>query len=203
MASGSVPQTSSETEENRASAAFMLPALARRETGVSNFSEKVKEEFLALLPPTIFFFIALHIVALVRALMVHGTGLPVSSSGQIAVGALILGKAVLLADLMPAINRFPDKPLAYNVAWKTAIYFLIATFIHYLERLVDFWKQADGFAAANEKLLASIVWPHFLGIQIVLLVLILNYCMLRELGRALGSKKLLALFFGDTIGTRI
>ena len=154
MASGSVPQTSSETEENRASAAFMLPALARRETGVSNFSEKVKEEFLALLPPTIFFFIALHIVALVRALMVHGTGLPVSSSGQIAVGALILGKAVLLADLMPAINRFPDKPLAYNVAWKTAIYFLIATFIHYLERLVDFWKQADGFAAANEKLLA-------------------------------------------------
>ena len=142
---------------------------------MSNFSEKVKEEFLALLPPTIFFFIALHIVALVRALMVHGTGLPVSSSGRIAVGALILGKAVLLADLMPAINRFPDKPLAYNVAWKTAIYFLIATFIHYLERLVDFWKQADGFAAANEKLLASIVWPHFLGIQIVLLVLIPNF----------------------------
>ena len=203
MASGSVPQTSSETEGNPASVAFMLPTQARRETGVSKFSEKVKEEFLALLPPTIFFFIALHIVALVRALMVHGTGLPVSSSGQIAVGALILGKAVLLADLMPAINRFPDKPLAYNVAWKTAIYFLIATFIHYLERLVDFWKQADGFAAANEKLLASIVWPHFLGIQIVLLVLILNYCMLRELGRALGSKKLLTLFFGDTIGTRI
>jgi hypothetical protein len=170
---------------------------------VSKFSEKVKEEFLALLPPTIFFFIALHVVALVRALMVHGTGLPVSSSGQIAVGALILGKAVLLADLMPVINRFPDKPLAYNVAWKTAIYFLLATFIHYLERLVDFWKQAGGFAAANEKLLATIVWPHFLGIQIVLLVLILNYCVLRELGRVLGAGKLLTLFFGNTVGTRI
>jgi len=190
-------------QESTPSGAFMLPAQVRRETAVSKFSEKVKEEFLALLPPTIFFFIALHVVALVRALMVQGTGLPVSSSGQIAVGALILGKAVLLADLMPAINRFPDRPLAYNVAWKTAIYFLMATFIHYLERLVDFWKEAGGFAAANEKLLATIVWPHFLGIQIVLLVLILSYCVLRELGRVLGTEKLVALFFGNPIGQRI
>jgi hypothetical protein len=190
-------------QEGNPSGAFMLPAQVRRETAVSKFSEKVKEEFLALLPPTIFFFVALHVVALVRALMVHGTGLPVSSSGQIAVGALILGKAVLLADLMPAINRFPDKPLAYNVAWKTAIYFLMATFIHYLERLVDFWKEAGGFAAANEKLLATLVWPHFLGIQIVLLVLILNYCVLRELGRVLGIEKLLVLFFGNPVRRRI
>ena len=163
---------------------------------MSKVSEKIKEEFLALLPPTVFFFIALHIVALVRALMVKGTGLPVISSVQIAMGALILGKAVLLADLLPAINRFPDKPLAYNVAWKTAIYFVIATFIHYLERLFDVWKEAGGFAAANAKLLASIIWPHFWGIQIILLVLILNFCVLRELGRVMGSDKLMAMFFG-------
>jgi hypothetical protein len=163
---------------------------------MSKVSEKIKEEFLALLPPTIFFFVALHIVALVRALMVKGTGLPVISSMQIAMGALILGKAVLLADLLPAINRFPDRPLAYNVAWKTAIYFVIATFLHYLERLYDFWKEAGGFAAANEKLLATIVWPHFWGIQIILLVLILNFCVLREFGRVMGSDKLLTMFFG-------
>ena len=40
--------------------------------------EKLKEELLAVLPPTIFFFIALHIVALVRVLMTKGTGLPVT-----------------------------------------------------------------------------------------------------------------------------
>jgi hypothetical protein len=61
--------------------------------------EKIKEELLALLPPTIFFFIALHIVGLVRVLMTKGTGLPVTSSAQIALAALIIGKAVLLADL--------------------------------------------------------------------------------------------------------
>jgi hypothetical protein len=32
---------------------------------MSKISSKLKEEFLALLPPTIFFFVALHIVAFV------------------------------------------------------------------------------------------------------------------------------------------
>lgn len=163
---------------------------------MSKATEKLKEEFLALLPPTIFFFIALHIVAIVRVLMVKGTGLAVLSSAQIAIGALILGKAVLLADLLPWINRFPEKPLAYNVGWKSAIYFLFATLIHYLEKLFDAWREVGSVAAANAKLLATIVWPHFWALQIVLLVLILNYCVIRELGRVVGGDKLFKLFFG-------
>jgi hypothetical protein len=157
---------------------------------------KIKEEFLALLPPTVFFFVALHIIGLVRALMVEGTGLPVASSAQIAVGALIIGKAVLLADLWPAINRFPDKPLVYNIAWKTAIYSCVATVIHYLERLIDFAREAGGIAAGNQKLLAEIVWPHVLAIQIILVVMVLSYCVLRELSRVLGEERMLQLFFG-------
>ena len=77
------------------------------------------------------------------------------------IAALILAKAVLIADLMPFINLYPHKPLIYNVVWKTAIYLLIATLIHYAERLVEFWKAAGSFTAANEKMLVEIVWPHF------------------------------------------
>jgi hypothetical protein len=158
--------------------------------------EKIKEELLALLPPMIFFFVALHIVAIVRLLMTQGTGLAASSTAQIAVAALILGKAVLLADLWPAINRFPQKPLIYNIAWKTAIYFVVATVIHYLERLFDYARAAGGIVAGNEKLVSEIIWPHFWAIQIVLIVLILNYCVIRELSRVLGEERMMALFFG-------
>ena len=88
---------------------------------------KLKEEFFKFLPPTIFFFVALHLVMFVRVLMLEGTGCrPTSSSASIAVAALILGKAVLLADMLPMINRFPNKPLIYNIAWKTVIYWLMA-----------------------------------------------------------------------------
>src|SRR5438105_2717952 len=158
--------------------------------------KKLKEEFFKLLPPTIFFFVALHIVAFVRVLMLKGTGISPLSTISIAVAALILGKAVLIADMLPTINRFPNKPLIYNVAWKTSIYLLVATLIHYLERLIDFWRQTGSFVAGNEKLLAEIVWPHFWAIQIILFVLIVMYCMMHELVRVIGKEKALRIFFG-------
>jgi len=170
---------------------------------MSKLSEKIKEEVVALLPPTIFFFVMLHILAFVRVLMVQGTGLPIATSAQIAVAALILGKAVLVADHMPIVNRFPDKPLVYNVSWKTTIYFLVALLIHYLERLFDFWREGVGFVAANHKLLAEIVWPHFWAIQIVMVVLIFSYCVMHELARVIGNQEVRAMFFGPSGGVRV
>src|SRR5262247_2447053 len=163
---------------------------------MSKVFAKLKEEFEAVLPPTIFFFVALQLVALIRVLMLKGTGIAVSTPLQVALAALILGKAVLIADMLPPINRYPDKPLAYNVAWKTTIYWLMATAIHYVERLIDFSRQAGGIAAGNEKLLAEIVWPHYWAVQIILFVLILVYCTARELVRVIGKEKMLRLFFG-------
>ena len=160
--------------------------------------KKLKEEFFKLLPPMIFFFVALHIVALIHVLMLKKTGIALSSSVSIAVASLILGKAVLIADMLPFINRFPDKPLIYNAAWKTVIYWLIAGVIHYLERLIDFWRQAGSFVAGNQKLLSEIIWPHFWAIQIILFVLIAMYCTVHELVRVIGKEKAMRIFFGPT-----
>jgi hypothetical protein len=170
---------------------------------MSKLSEKVKEEIKALLPPTVFFFFALHLVALLRVLMLKGTGIALNTSASVTLAALILGKAVLIADALPFINRYPDKPLVYNVAWKTAIYFLIAMLVHYVERLVDFWRAAGGFIEGNQKLLAEIVWPHFWAIQIFLLLLILMYCTMRELVRVIGAHKVRQIFFGPLGKTQI
>lgn len=157
---------------------------------------KVKLEFEELLPPAIFFFVTLHLIAIMRVLMLEGTGIALGTSASITVGALILAKAVLIADLLPFINRYPDKPLAYNVAWKTAIYVLVAMVLHYLERLVEFWREAGGLIAGNQKLLSEIVWPHFWAIQILLVVLVLMYCTMRELIREIGGDKVRQMFFG-------
>ena len=157
---------------------------------------KVKEEIEALLPPTLFFFVALHLLAFMRALMLKGTGIALITSATVTVAALILGKAVLIADVLPFINRYPDKPLVYNVTWKTAIYVLIAMVLHYLERLIEFWREAGSFIQGNQKMLAEIVWPHFWAIQMLLVVLLLMYCTIREFVRLIGRDKVRAMFFG-------
>jgi hypothetical protein len=109
---------------------------------------KLKEEFFAVLPPTIFFFVTLHIVKVVRLLMLDGTGVSLVSTTSVAVGALILGKSVWIADMLPFINRFPGKPLIWNVAWKTLIYLMMSAFIHYIERLVHFSREAGAMSKA-------------------------------------------------------
>jgi len=164
---------------------------------------KVQEEFRAVLPPTIFFFISLHIIALIRVLMTKGTGIAVSTSWQVTIAALILGKSVLIADMLPLINRYPDKPLAYNIAWKTVIYAVVATLIHFLERLVDFWRQAGSLVAGYQRLLAEIIWPHFWAIEIILVMMILIYNTMHELVRVMGKDKVLEIFFGMPANTRL
>jgi hypothetical protein len=163
---------------------------------MTKLATTLKKEFFELLPPTIYFFVALHLLMFIRVLMLEGTGLSPYSSASIAVTALILGKAVLIADMLPFINRFPHKPLIYNIAWKTVIYLLLSAVIHYLERLIDFWRETGGFVAGNQKLLSEIIWPHFWAIQLILFVLIVMYCTMHELVRVIGREKALRIFFG-------
>src|SRR5215467_9328254 len=156
----------------------------------------LKHEFREVLPPTIFFFITFHIVLLDRALMLREYGLHLSSIAAATVMALLVAKVVLLADMLPIINRFPEKPLIYNVVWKTAIYVVASIFAHYLEHLVPVWWRLGSFQAANEQIGSEIVWPHFWGLQIWLVVLIFLYCLARELIRVIGRDQVRKILFG-------
>ena len=166
---------------------------------MSKISAKIKEETAALIPPTVFFFGSLLIIGLVRALLLRGTGVAPATPLTMLLAALVLAKAVLLSDLWPAINRYPDRPLVYNVAWKTLIYSAVATVLHYLERLIDFWREAGSFMAANRLMLAKMVWAHFWAIELVIVVLVLDYCVIAEFARALGPKELRQMFFGPKL----
>src|SRR5262245_17200484 len=164
---------------------------------MSRLGHVIKHEFLEVLPPTIFFLITFHIVLIDRALMLREYGLRLSSMAAAAVMALLVAKVVLLADKLPFINRFPEKPLIYNVVWKTTIYVLASLFVHYLEHLVPLWWRSGEFADANRDLWHEIVWPHFWAIQLWLVVLIFVYCAMRELIRVVGRDRITHIFFGS------
>jgi len=161
-----------------------------------SFASTLKHEIKEAIPPFVFFFIALHVIAITRALMVAEYGFTVETSATVLVSALIIAKVVLLADLLPIVNRFPDKPLIYNVVWKTLIYLVAAMLLHYVEHLIHFLRESGSLADANRQLLSEVVWPHFWAVQIWLAVLLLVYTALRELVRCLGREKVREMFFG-------
>jgi hypothetical protein len=164
---------------------------------MSGLGQRLKNEVRELIPVTLFFFVAFQLLALTHALMLHQYGIKVYSFINVTILAMVVAKVVLIADHVKFVNRFPDKPLVYNVVWKTGIYFFASFAVRYVEHLIHFWRQSESFGEANRRLYDAIVWPHFWGVQVWLLVLLLVYCSVRELARAVGPGRLLKMFFSD------
>ena len=156
----------------------------------------LKHEFFLVLPPTIFFFIAFMLIIATQRLIMREYHIPLTGFGMAIIGALVVGKVVLIADKLPFVNKFPEKPLIYNTLWKTMIYFCSALLVRYVEHIFPMIRQGDSLAQANRRLVEEVIWPHFWLVQMWLLVLFLVYCALRELVRAIGREKVVAMFIG-------
>jgi hypothetical protein len=163
---------------------------------MKSIMQRVRREFLQVLPPTIFFLLAFNVVALTTVLMLTEHGVKVPPVFTATLLALIVGKVILVADHLPFINRFPDKPLIYNILWKTFIYMLAVTLARYLEHFIPLLWNGAGVAEAHRHIADNLVWPRFVAIQIWLLVLFLFYAVLVELVRALGRQRVIKMFFG-------
>jgi len=173
-----------------------MPACDDDVIAMTKILQTIKREFLQVLPPTIFFFFAFNIVAITDALTLRGHGIQVSSILGATILALIVAKVMLVGDHLPFMNKFPDKPLMYNMAWKTFIYVLAILLVRYVEELIPFLKKEGGFMEANQHLLREMVWPRFWAIQIWLVVLFFFYSALVEFVHALGKERVIKMFFG-------
>lgn len=162
---------------------------------MSKFLTRAKEEFFEVLPTTVFFFFAFHVIALTNALMLREHGIDIANQAAATIGALLVAKVVLVADKLPWINKFPNKPLMYNVAWKTLIYVGCTLVVRFIEHLLPYLLDHEPLDIAIRHHLSEVVWSHFWAIQIWLLVLFLVYSAGRELVRALGSERVLDIFF--------
>jgi len=156
----------------------------------------IKREFFEVLPPMVFFLIAFMLILATQRLILREYGLPLTGLGMAVIGALLVGKVVLIVDSLPFVNKFPDKPLLYNVVWKTFIYFTAALLVRYVERLVPNLTKSGNFLEANRQLAEQVVWPHFWLIMMWLAVLFFVYCSMRELVRAIGRDKVIEMFIG-------
>ena len=156
----------------------------------------VARELREILPAMICFLITSHLVLSFASLMLAHYHIDAGSALGATIAALIVAKAIMVAEVLPFIDHFRTRPLAWGVAWKTLIYSVITFVFRYLEELIPLIGDAGSVAAANEKLLEEIVWPHFSAIQILLLATILAWVTAVELGRVLGPGRLSELYFG-------
>ena len=74
--------------------------------------EFVKHEFLAVLPPTLYFLLSFNIVVLITSLVLQQYEVHVASHVPATVLVLVIARVVLAADKFELTRRFDGKPLA-------------------------------------------------------------------------------------------
>lgn len=156
----------------------------------------VGQEALKMLPAVGFFAAAFSLLVLNERVTLRGSALEVTSFARAVVGALIVAKILVFVNLLPFINRFPDRPLVYNISWKTSIYLVASLPFRYLETWGRTLFLSGSTAAAHQVALEEFTRPRFWIVELWLAVLLVVFVTAEELVRVFGMAKLRQVFVG-------
>jgi hypothetical protein len=109
--------------------------------------------------------------------------------------ALVVGKAVLLANVTPFLRRFDTAPMIQPVLFKTIVYWAVVFLVRFLEKLVEYLFAGRTLSRIPEYVATHFTWHRFAAIQIWIFVLFLIYTSVTELNARFGNGELLKIFF--------
>ncbi|MHB1459562.1 MAG: hypothetical protein ACYC0V_21840, partial [Armatimonadota bacterium] len=121
----------------------------------------LKHEYIELLPAVVFFLFAFNLIVLTDALTMEQYGIRVFSFLSATLLAIVIAKVVLVANLLPFMNMFRQRPLIYTTLWKTAIYVCTSLVVQYVERLIKSIPHYAGLGSANQHVINEFAQPRF------------------------------------------
>jgi len=124
-------------------------------------------EFRQMLPPTIFFFIGFNLILFTKRLILEDYLIQFTGFFLATVSALVVGKVVLVAEMMPLLRRFDGEPLAKPILFKTVVYTLLVFIARLLEAFIHYVAGggAIGRGGFIEEQLGSFSWHRFIATQ--------------------------------------
>jgi hypothetical protein len=156
---------------------------------------RLLHEVREALPPTIFFFVGFNFVVLTTNLLVAEYLVAVSNFMLATMGALAVGKAVLVANKMSTLRRYDRAPLIQPILFKTAFYWVVVFFARLLERFIHFVIEGNPSRDFPTYLVTTFSWHRFSAISLSILALFLIYVTASEIGHLFGPGELRRLFF--------
>jgi hypothetical protein len=155
----------------------------------------VIKEIKEMIPPTLFFAVGFNIVLLTTQLILNDYLVQLASFLVATGAALVVGKAVQLANALPFLRRFDRAPLIQPILFKTLIYFAVVSLVRFLEKIIEYWFGGGAVADIPDYVTAHFSWNRFTAIQIWIFILFLIYVTATELNALVGDGELFKIFF--------
>ena len=171
-----------------APAAKPVPGFAGSARRVGAF---LLREFLEILPPTIFFFIGFNLIVLTTNLILRDYGEKFATFMIATASALIVAKALLVANALPVIRRYDRAPLIRPILFKTFFYWAAVFIARLLEHWIEYlFSGQHVFGGFFRHEMATFSWDRFIAVQLWILVLFLIYVTASELNHLFGEGEL-------------
>jgi hypothetical protein len=155
----------------------------------------VLKELRELLPPTLFFAIGFNFIELTTQLVLDDYNARFANFMVATVAALVVGKAVLVAHLLPFLHRFDTAPLIRPILFKTAVYTLVVFLVRVLERLLEYAAAGGSIGGLPGYVTTHFTWHRLVAVQLWIMVLFLMYTSVSELDARLGHGELVKMLF--------
>jgi hypothetical protein len=114
-------------------------------------------------------------------------------------GALVLGKAIMIGSVFRLGRRLEDKPLIFATIYKALIFSVFVLVLRVVEYAIKGLLHGDGLAAAFFEFFAQKGIDEVLANAVVVVVALIPFFAVKELGRVLGRERVAALFFRNRV----
>ncbi len=159
--------------------------------------EKAKHEVKQVGLVTLYFFVCFLIIFVLKKLFLAQYDIEFSALGEAVIGALIVGKLVVVLEHTPLGDRFAQGALYKDVLNKSVVYTLVVMFVIYLEHAFKVRHEAGGMGAAFVAVFEHRDPRQFWATFICISVTFVTYNLFAGISRHLGEGGMRTLLFAS------
>jgi hypothetical protein len=156
--------------------------------------QRAMHELIEFAILTVYLYITLGAVILVKASVLHDYGIGSAVWGIAIVKAAVLAKFMLIGHAMKIGERYSSRPLIWPTLHKALAFLVLLIVLTIIEEVVVGLFHHQTVAASLDELFGAKLDETLAGILILFLVLI-PYFAFRVLSDALGESRLMRMFF--------
>ena len=160
-----------------------------------NWKETLIREFINLGIINLYLVSSFSILVTLHSLALVKYGIDAFNYGIAIVGALILGKVILLSEKIPIVERYQHQPIIISVIYKSILFTFIVVFVNIAEHLIVGLFQQESLAQIFTKIQEQIYTIDVIYKILCLFIVFIPFFTIRELNKILGKGTLFNLFF--------
>lgn len=162
---------------------------------MNRFFTAIANDLKEVIYPVIFLFCMFNLVALTNSLLLESYHVTPTHTFFAAIGALIGGKAILVANKVPYLHLFKGHPVIVIVLWRSLFYAIFCALFLCSEHIVTGFFDREGPIHSLESLTKGISLDHVAANVIWLFVSLMLYNSYVEVDRRIGKGTLRKIFF--------